>query len=179
MERVQQSVSSYYEITEITEMGAMAAVFFSRGGRNLFYLVLAIYLYGDLAIYAAAVAKSIRDVACSYKPPNMTQSSQNISDSEVNCELDKDVGKLLKSSFVAAVLGREQSEQTGRLQNLPGGVCVHHRPVCLLQCDQDQISSNSHDPNAVAGLLHHGGAGNSQVVQRVPGAGNNYLTGLN
>ena len=55
MERVQQSVSSYYEITEITEMGAMAAVFFSRGGRNLFYLVLAIYLYGDLAIYAAAV----------------------------------------------------------------------------------------------------------------------------
>ena len=179
MERVQQSVSSYYEITEITEMGAMAAVFFSRGGRNLFYLVLAIYLYGDLAIYAAAVAKSIRDVACSYKPPNMTQSSQNISDSEVNCELDKDVGKLLKSSFVAAVLGREQSEQTGRLQNLPGGVCVHHRPVRLLQCDQNQISANSHDPDAVAGLLHHGGAGNSQVVQRAPGAGNNYLTSLN
>lgn len=82
VERVQQSVSSYYEITEITEMGKMASVFFSRGGRNLFYLCLVIYLYGDLAIYAAAVAKSIRDVACTFKPPNMT-SPLNISDSEV------------------------------------------------------------------------------------------------
>ena len=82
VERVQQSVASYYEITEITEMGKMASVFFSRGGRNMFYLCLAIYLYGDLAIYGAAIAKSIRDVACTYRPPNMT-SPLNISDSEV------------------------------------------------------------------------------------------------
>jgi len=81
-ERVQQSVASHYEITEITEMGKMASVFFSRGGRNMFYLCLAIYLYGDLAIYSAAIAKSIRDVACSYRPPNMT-SPLNISDSEI------------------------------------------------------------------------------------------------
>jgi len=53
VERVQQSVSSYYEITEITEMGKMASIFFSRNGRNLFYICLVIYLYGDLAIYAA------------------------------------------------------------------------------------------------------------------------------
>ena len=86
VERVQQSVASYYEITEITEMGKMASVFFSRGGRNMFYLCLAIYLYGDLAIYSAAIAKSIRDVACTYRPPNMT-SPLNISDSEVRYKL--------------------------------------------------------------------------------------------
>jgi hypothetical protein len=32
-------------------------------GVNIFYICLAIYLYGDLAIYAAAVPKSLRDVA--------------------------------------------------------------------------------------------------------------------
>lgn len=69
-----------YEITRITEMGKMSSLFFSRGGRNMFYLCLAIYLYGDLAIYGAAVAKSVRDVACSYRPPNIT-SPLNISES--------------------------------------------------------------------------------------------------
>jgi len=81
VERVPLSVSSYYEITEITEMGRMASLFFSRGGQTAFYLCLVIYLYGDLAIYGAAVAKSVRDVACTYRPPNMT-SLLNISDSE-------------------------------------------------------------------------------------------------
>ena len=32
-------------------------------GMNLFYLCIGLYLYGDLAIYAAAVPKSMRDVA--------------------------------------------------------------------------------------------------------------------
>lgn len=81
-EKIPSSVSTYYEITEITEMGKIASLFFSRGGRNMFYLCLVIYLYGYLAIYGAAVAKSVRDVACTFKPANMT-SSLNISDSEV------------------------------------------------------------------------------------------------
>jgi hypothetical protein len=38
----------------------MSTLFFSPMGRNLFYLCLVIYLYGDLAIYGAAVAKSLR-----------------------------------------------------------------------------------------------------------------------
>jgi hypothetical protein len=41
-------------------------------GRTLFYLCIAIYLYGDLAIYAAAVSKSLRDVACTYRPANVS-----------------------------------------------------------------------------------------------------------
>ena len=48
----------------------------------MFYICLVIYLYGDLAIYGAAVAKSVRDVACNFKPPNIT-SPLYISDSEV------------------------------------------------------------------------------------------------
>lgn len=59
----------------------MSSLFFNRTGRNLFYVCLAIYLYGDLAIYGAAVSKSIRDVACTYRPVNGT-SFLNISDSE-------------------------------------------------------------------------------------------------
>ena len=60
----------------------ISSITFSWDERNILYLGLAIYLYGDLAIYAAAIAKSIRDVACTYKPPNMT-SPLNISESEV------------------------------------------------------------------------------------------------
>ena len=48
----------------------------------MFYICMVIYLFGDLAIRGAAVAKSVRDEACTFKPPNMT-SSLNISDSEV------------------------------------------------------------------------------------------------
>ena len=32
-------------------------------GVNLFYVAMVLYLYGDLAIYAVAVPKSLRDVA--------------------------------------------------------------------------------------------------------------------
>ena len=61
--------------------------------QTLFYLCITIYLYGDLAIYGAAVAKSLRDVACTFKPkPNA--SSFNISDSEICWEGNKDVTRL-------------------------------------------------------------------------------------
>ncbi|KAG1714336.1 Transmembrane protein 104 [Nymphon striatum] len=36
-------------------------------GVVLFYICIIIYLYGDLAIYAAAISKSLRDVSCTYK----------------------------------------------------------------------------------------------------------------
>lgn len=43
-------------------MGEMAGIFFNDFGRILFFLCLAIYLYGDLSIYSAVVAKTLRDV---------------------------------------------------------------------------------------------------------------------
>ena len=53
-------------------MGEMASIFFSRFGTMLFYTCLVVYLYGDLSIYGAAVAKSLSDVACTYLPQNLT-----------------------------------------------------------------------------------------------------------
>ncbi|XP_046734231.1 transmembrane protein 104 homolog isoform X2 [Diprion similis] len=62
----------YYAIQEKIEMGEMASIFFTRTGVTLFYLCFAIYLYGDLSIYGAVVAKSLADVACTYQPANLT-----------------------------------------------------------------------------------------------------------
>jgi len=52
----------YFEINQRMELGAMANMFFSKVGVKLFYITIAIYLFGDLAIYAAAISKSLRDV---------------------------------------------------------------------------------------------------------------------
>lgn len=65
-------VYRYYVIRDKIEMGQMASIFFNRFGTTLFYLCLAIYLYGDLSIYGAAVAKSVADVVCTYMPENLT-----------------------------------------------------------------------------------------------------------
>ncbi|EZA56474.1 hypothetical protein DMN91_010240 [Ooceraea biroi] len=62
----------YYVIRDKIEMGQMASIFFNRFGTTLFYLCFAVYLYGDLSIYGAAVAKSLADVACTYVPKNFT-----------------------------------------------------------------------------------------------------------
>ena len=51
-----------FDITERVEMGQMATMFFPKHLITIFYICLALYLYGDLAIYAAAIAKSLRDV---------------------------------------------------------------------------------------------------------------------
>uniref|UniRef100_H2Z3V4 Amino acid transporter transmembrane domain-containing protein n=1 Tax=Ciona savignyi TaxID=51511 RepID=H2Z3V4_CIOSA len=56
------SLSLVFSITRAVEMGQMADMFFNKIGRILFYLCIIIYLYGDLAIYAAAVPKSMRDI---------------------------------------------------------------------------------------------------------------------
>lgn len=58
-------------ITETVEMAKMSEMFFSKIGNILFFACIAIYLYGDLAIYGAAVGKSLRDVACTYFPPDI------------------------------------------------------------------------------------------------------------
>lgn len=62
----------YYVINEKIELGEMAAIFFDKTGVTFFYVCLVVYLYGDLSIYGAAVAKSLADVACTYQTPNFT-----------------------------------------------------------------------------------------------------------
>lgn len=57
-------------------MGQMAKLFFSKFGLRLFYFCIVLYLYGDLAIYAAAVPKSLTKVACgSWNETDSTQSN--------------------------------------------------------------------------------------------------------
>jgi hypothetical protein len=50
----------YFASLMLSPLPKMSTLFFSPLGRNLFYVCLVIYLYGDLAIYGAAVAKSLR-----------------------------------------------------------------------------------------------------------------------
>jgi len=63
------------------ELAAMADLLFNKTGKLLFCLCMVLYLYGDLAIYCAAVAKSLRDVTCTIHPdvncslPNTTMDS--------------------------------------------------------------------------------------------------------
>uniref|UniRef100_A0A6B2ECZ4 Putative amino acid transporter n=1 Tax=Phlebotomus kandelakii TaxID=1109342 RepID=A0A6B2ECZ4_9DIPT len=56
---------SAFSLTTRVEMGEMATIYFTGGGVAVFYLCLAIYLYGDLSIYAAAIGTSLKDVICS------------------------------------------------------------------------------------------------------------------
>lgn len=83
------------DIQETVELGKMSELFFNKSinafiyilihfnlpifinkncliavGTFLFYFCIAIYLYGDLAIYGASVGKSLRDVCCTYFPPD-------------------------------------------------------------------------------------------------------------
>jgi len=53
-----------YEISKKVEMGQLAQLFFNKAGLILYYIVIALYLYGDLAIYAAAVPKSMTTAVC-------------------------------------------------------------------------------------------------------------------
>uniref|UniRef100_A0A3B5ML43 Amino acid transporter transmembrane domain-containing protein n=1 Tax=Xiphophorus couchianus TaxID=32473 RepID=A0A3B5ML43_9TELE len=60
----QRSGHDHFDIVERVEMGQMASMFFNKVGVNMFYICIIVYLYGDLAIYAAAVPISLMEVAC-------------------------------------------------------------------------------------------------------------------
>src|SRR5947208_2278025 len=61
----------------------MADMFFNSWGKFFFYLAMILYLYGDLAIYDAAVSKSLRDTICTYFPNETTSSSlHNLTESD-------------------------------------------------------------------------------------------------
>lgn len=62
-----------FSLTSRVEMGEMATIYFTGTGVAVFYLCLAIYLYGDLSIYAAAIGTSLKDVICT--APNITDPS--------------------------------------------------------------------------------------------------------
>lgn len=53
-----------FNIITTLQMIKLDVIFFPVG-LYIFYICVVVYLYGDLAIYAAAVPKSLRDVAWS------------------------------------------------------------------------------------------------------------------
>ena len=59
------------------ELAEMADMLFNNLGKIAFSLCMVAYLFGDLAIYCTAVAKSLRDVSCTYTRPttNVTNNS--------------------------------------------------------------------------------------------------------
>nr|CAD7430571.1 unnamed protein product [Timema monikensis] len=66
LEKFPSTPHRYYLIQERIEMGQMATLFFSRFGCSLFFLCFAVYLYGDLTIYSAAVSKSLYKICFAY-----------------------------------------------------------------------------------------------------------------
>lgn len=54
----------FYSLDEKFELGVMANLFFTKIGVVCFYLCICVYLYGDLSIYNAAVAKTLTDLIC-------------------------------------------------------------------------------------------------------------------
>lgn len=54
-----------YDITHRVELGTMARGFLPRIAVQFFYTAIAVYLYGDLVIYSAAISKSLRDITWS------------------------------------------------------------------------------------------------------------------
>ncbi|XP_013143457.1 PREDICTED: transmembrane protein 104 [Papilio polytes] len=67
--------SRYYSLDKRVELGEMANLFLNKGGRTMFYCTLCVYLYGDLSIYSAAVAKSMMDIVCSTVPANVSNTT--------------------------------------------------------------------------------------------------------
>lgn len=62
------------------ELAEMADMLFNNLGRLAFSLCMVAYLFGDLAIYCTAVAKSLRDVSCTYTLNTTNSSSLQLSD---------------------------------------------------------------------------------------------------
>lgn len=65
-------VNEFYCLDEKVELGEMASFFFSPLGAMAVYLCMAVYLFGDLSIYCAALSTTLRDVICDQNSTNMT-----------------------------------------------------------------------------------------------------------
>uniref|UniRef100_A0AAV1T5E8 Amino acid transporter transmembrane domain-containing protein n=1 Tax=Peronospora matthiolae TaxID=2874970 RepID=A0AAV1T5E8_9STRA len=53
-----------FDLSKKVELAEMAELLFSHRGVVAFYACITVYLYGDLAIYAVAVPKSLREMIC-------------------------------------------------------------------------------------------------------------------
>lgn len=77
---MQRQSVSYYSLDEKYELGVLATMFFNKLGIICFYLCMCVYLYGDLSIYNAAVARSLTDVICGGNATWVPDNSSNTTD---------------------------------------------------------------------------------------------------
>eukprot|EP00644_Phytophthora_capsici_P006042 jgi/Phyca11/539156/estExt2_Genewise1Plus.C_PHYCAscaffold_21068 len=54
----------HFDLSKKMELAEMAELLFNSRGIVAFYACITVYLYGDLAIYAVAVPKSLREIIC-------------------------------------------------------------------------------------------------------------------
>ncbi|ETL37340.1 hypothetical protein, variant 1 [Phytophthora nicotianae CJ01A1] len=57
-------VRFHFDLSKKMELAEMAELLFNHRGIIAFYTCITVYLYGDLAIYAVAVPKSLREIIC-------------------------------------------------------------------------------------------------------------------
>ncbi|XP_018325253.1 transmembrane protein 104 homolog [Agrilus planipennis] len=62
----------FYSMTKQFELGQIAKLYYNRTGQVLFYIVLCVYLYGDLSIYVAAIGQTLTDITCGINSTNIT-----------------------------------------------------------------------------------------------------------
>ncbi|VDD84866.1 unnamed protein product [Enterobius vermicularis] len=65
--------SEVYSIKQRTEISEMAKLFLNHTGLVFSYLILALYLFGDLTIYCTTVSKSIMNIVCDSVTGNFTE----------------------------------------------------------------------------------------------------------
>ncbi|TYZ63287.1 hypothetical protein PybrP1_009076 [[Pythium] brassicae (nom. inval.)] len=62
-----------FDLSKKMELAQMAETLFSRNGNIAFYACVIVYLFGDLAIYAVAVPKSMREIVCPRPSPTASR----------------------------------------------------------------------------------------------------------
>lgn len=80
-------VRNYYSLNERVELVQMTSLYFSKLGCTLFYIALCVYLYGDLAIYVAAISGTVSDIICH-------TDVNNTNDFDIPCWKDHETPKL-------------------------------------------------------------------------------------
>jgi hypothetical protein len=56
--------NNFYTLNQKLEFGEMSKLFLPPTGSLMFYVCIAIYLYGDMSIYSVTVSSTLRDVIC-------------------------------------------------------------------------------------------------------------------
>uniref|UniRef100_A0A8C1DII8 Transmembrane protein 104 n=2 Tax=Cyprinus carpio TaxID=7962 RepID=A0A8C1DII8_CYPCA len=115
---VQRAVNvDHFDIVERVELGQMASMFFNKVGVNMFYICLIVYLYGDLAIYAAAVPVSLMEVACGNHSCSAGSVKYNDTDSCWGPVRRKDAYRVFLVSTAAPVTNTNCQTQAPRWQH--------------------------------------------------------------